>query len=128
MRELENGRTFATVVLEIETHPKGVHVHAGSLLTVSSKSQAGDRHWYTQWISAARQGATTCASQLMHSGIIPGCRITIHSVVGSDRDTTINAMFCASAIATWKGVCPDWTLPEVDDIDGRWVPYLRIQA
>jgi hypothetical protein len=128
IRNENNILFFAKVSLLVEEAEHSVQVYNGFSMDEFIRMPPSQKHWYRSWIGSARMGARTAALHLQNQGLISGSRITVLSVMGSVRETTINAVFCAALMATWQGLKIDIPLPELDYIDGRWVPYLAATA
>ena len=119
---------FAKVSCLVEHAEQDVQIYNGFSMDEFKRMPESQKHWYRAWISSARMGARTASLHLQNQHHITGCRITILSVMGSVRETTVNAVFCAALMAAWQGLNIDQPLPELDYIDGRWVPYLAATA
>ncbi len=125
VRHTDTHTHIATVTLDIEADDMDVVVFSRAALQQFHRVSQTQRYWYSQWIAAAKSGARASAIHLTRTRVIPGCKITVLSIIGSTPNTTLNAVFCAASLAAWQGLNPQQPLPEVDLIDGRYVPYLE---
>lgn len=74
------------------------------------------------WVKAAIEGALDAANKIKSLGLLNnGCNIHIKKIIGSLVDTQEDSIRCASAIATWKSLCPDIPHPKPSLVDGFWV-------